>query len=99
MTSATIVRERESGTGWGFTLRVDADATRRLHEATLSWADYNLWSPAGGDAPSAVMLAVIRFLLSRDAADDLPEHFDASLVRRLHHDADAVIPGFITAEG
>ncbi|MCA9297404.1 MAG: hypothetical protein KC983_12825 [Phycisphaerales bacterium] len=99
MTSATIVRERASDGGWGFTLRVDDAATPHLHEATLSWADYNFWSPSGGDAPSAVMLAVVRFLLSRSAADDLPEHFDASLVRRLHRDADVVIPGLITAEG
>jgi len=95
MTSPTIVRERESTSGWAFTIRVQYEGTARLHEATLSWADYNLWSPAGADTPSAVMQAAFQFLTARGHADDLPERFDASLARRLHADADVVVPTLI----
>jgi hypothetical protein len=88
--------ERELPAGWVFELRVvDADGGTRMVTLSLSWADYNLWSASGGDTPSAVAEAVVMFLGSRGGASSLRDKFDASLVRRLHPDADAALPGFI----
>ena len=42
-----------------------------------------------------VASAVVQFLLSRSPAGELRATFDASLARRLHDDADTVLPGFI----
>lgn len=91
-----IVGEREGPAGWTFVAQVlDDDGRLRRHDVTLSWADYNLWSASGADEPAAVAAAVVEFLLSRCDPDELRGSFDASIARRLHGDADDVLPGFI----
>ncbi len=90
----TIISETETsatGPGWEFLIAVGEQQI----VLTLSWADYNLWSPSGGDPPAEVALAVVRFLMDRDGAGSLKPSFDCSLARRLHPDADAEIPGMI----
>lgn len=91
-----IEREEATDRGWRFSVSViDTGGRSTSHRLDVSWADYNLWSADGGDAPAAVAEAVIGFVLDHVAADDsapLPDRFDASMVRRWHRDADAEIP-------
>ena len=88
-----IVSETEMGDGWFFEVRLaERPAVLTLR---LSWADYDLWSADGTDAPHAVATAVIRFLLSHTPAADLPEQIDASTARRRYPGADERIPGLI----
>ncbi len=64
-------------------------------ELTLSWADYDWWSPTGCHPPSEVALAVLRVLMS--APSDIAREYvatmriDASSVRRRIPDADRLV--------
>jgi len=91
-----ITDESEQTGGWEFQAQV-LDENGRLYRCTmhLSWADYNLWSPGGADAPAAVAEAALAFLLSRQSAQQIKSRFDASLVRRLDPAADEQIPPLI----
>jgi len=91
-----IIDEQEITAGWQFQAQIlDDQGQLHLIQLTLAWADYNLWSPAGVDEPACVAEAVVRFMLSRSDASEIKTSLDASLVRRLHHDADAIIPSLI----
>jgi hypothetical protein len=91
-----IASEKESGGGWAFEARViDAAGASHRFQVTLSWADYDHWSPGGGVEPARVAEAVIRFLLDRMPAGELRSKLDASLARRLFADADETIPRVI----
>jgi hypothetical protein len=91
-----IVSEREGRSGWVFTAQVlDEGGTLRRHEVNLSWADYNLWSGSGADEPARVAAAVLRFLLTRQPASEVPPRLDAASARRRYPDADAQIPRLV----
>ena len=96
MAQIEILSECELPAAWRFDAQVldDAGALRK-HVLTLSWADYNLWSQDGSDEPARVADAVLNFLLMRGGADVIPAKLDASRARRLHADADRVIPTLI----
>lgn len=81
--------ERAIPGGLAFSVVLDDGAAGRALEIRLHWADYNLWSPDGADAPERVALAVARFVRAR--MDPLPESLDAALLRRRFPDADATI--------
>jgi hypothetical protein len=87
----------ESGPGgWTFELQsLDDGGVLRRHRLRLSWADYNHWSRTGSDPPARIAEAVLAFVLSRQAAADVPASFDASSVRRWHPDADDAVPSMI----
>ncbi|MCI0362283.1 MAG: hypothetical protein L0Y44_11370 [Phycisphaerales bacterium] len=96
MAQVEILSEKDRPSGWEFSAQVLDDAGRiKACRMTLSWADYNLWSADGSDAPALVAEAVISFLVSRDHSVELADHFDASLARRKFRDADEQIPRFI----
>ena len=97
MQEVEVVKEEEHSNGWSFQLLVE-DAVAKppsKHTLRLSWADYNLWSGDGADPPHAVAEAVVRFLLSRITAADLPASIDAGSARRRYPEADREIPGLI----
>jgi len=91
-----IISEREQAGGWAFDAQVldDSGGLHRL-ALTLSWADYNLWSPDGSAEPQRVAAAVLWFLLSKQSPDELREKFDAALARKQFPDADDRIPQLI----
>ena len=96
MANVEILSEQQGQQGWTFETQVlESDGTLRRHQVTLSWADYNLWSPDGRDVPARVVQAMLDFVLDRLDADDLPSKLDASLARRRFADADATIPKLI----
>jgi hypothetical protein len=92
-----ITSEEETASGWQFSAQIlhnNGDLQRcTLH---LSWADYNLWSPNGADAPEKVAEAALRFLISRQPATELKQSFDASLLRRIAPDADESVSRWIS---
>jgi len=91
-----IVSERDSRSGWTFTAQVlDDGGSLRRHEVSLSWADYNLWSGSGADEPAEVAAAVLRFLLTKLEASEVPARLDAATARRRYPDADAHIPRLV----
>lgn len=93
-----ILAERETVGGWLFEVRVSPPAGEaRRFTLRLSWADYNLWSGDGSDRPEAVARGVMAFALSRQPAAELAPAFDAARLRRVHADADDVIPRWIGA--
>ena len=98
MARIEIVREHERPGGWTFEVDIGGDledaAVRRVR-LSLAWADYNLWSPDGGDAPERIAEAVLAFLLSKKGARDLRPAFDAAVARLLYPEADRAIPGLI----
>jgi hypothetical protein len=91
-----IIAEREGPKRWEFDMQTldDAGGLRRV-TMTLGWADYNLWSSDGSDAPAKVAEAALLFLMKRGAPDGIPSKFDASFARRKFPDADEVIPKLI----
>jgi len=96
LSQVEILSEQERPGHWRYQVQVLDDAgVLRQHTLTLSWADYNLWSSDGSEAPSRVADAALNFLLSREAAPALPAKFDCSLARRRHAEADRVIPTLI----
>jgi len=91
-----IVSEREGRAGWVFTAQVlDEGGTLRRHDVNLAWADYNLWSGSGADEPARVAAAVLRFLLTKQEADEVPAQLDAATTRRRYPDADTEIPRLV----
>jgi len=96
MANIEILSEHQGERGWTFDAQVlESDGTLRRHRVTLSWADYNLWSPDGRDVPARVVHAMLDFVLDRLDGDDLPPRLDASLARRRFADADERIPKLI----
>jgi hypothetical protein len=96
MPQVEIISEQELGNAWRFAVQILGDGGD-LHRRTmtLAWADYNLWSNDGADAPAKVAEAVLVFLLGKLLPDQLPEKFDASIARRRFADADEDIPRLI----
>jgi len=91
-----VLSETEVHGAWEYRVQVLDDAGKlSAHRITLSWADYNLWSAAGGDEPAAVAVAAMMVLLSRHAPATLRSRFDLSLVRRLMPEADTLIPSAV----
>ena len=92
-----ITREEEQNGCWMFDVEVETEeATKiRLHQLRLSWEDYDLWVRDGTVEPSAVGLAVLRYLETLDDLSDLPERIDSSFPRRRCAGADEAIPGLI----
>lgn len=86
-----VLSEREAGPMWVFGIR--DNASRRTFEVSMSWADYDLWSPEGAHPPSEVACAAAEVLLEALAAADgaLPRRLDVSLARRHRRDADAAV--------
>ena len=82
-----VESERELGAGWEFDVVIEPDDRRQM---TLSWADYELWS-GGAKPPSQVAERVVRFAASRRLLTRLRPRFDASTVRRLAPDMDALL--------
>ncbi len=93
-----IITERENANGWSYQVQIASGNSPQPRRFTmlLSWADYNHWSFTGSDSPQRVAEAVLRFVLSHLDPAELPDQFDASLVRRRFPDADAEIPKLIS---
>jgi hypothetical protein len=91
-TPLEIVGERETANGWRFAAQaLGEDGALAACDLSLSFADYNLWSPDGTLPPSRVAEAVLRFMLSRMKPSELPAKFNAAQARRMFHDADKMI--------
>ena len=92
-----ITREEEQNGCWMFDVEIEAEqATQiRLHQLRLSWEDYDLWVRDGTVEPSAVGLAILRYLENVDDLSGLPERIDSSFPRRRCPGADEEIPRLI----
>jgi len=91
-----ILSESDATSCWLFDIQVLDDAgALTQHQVRLSWADYNLWSADGTDAPARVAEAAVQFLLSHLPPSELPTNFDASIARRMFANADEHIPQYI----
>jgi hypothetical protein len=96
MTRIEMTNEQEGSGGWTFDAHIArADAAARRCRLSLSFADYNLWSSSGTDAPSQVARAVVAFMLEKLQPEAMPTSFDASIARRKFSDADVAIPKLI----
>jgi len=91
-----ITDEQEGEGGWTFGVHV-RDEARNDHRCRvhLSWADYNLWSPNGADAPAEVAKAAVAFLYARRGMKALKSSFDVAMLRRIDPDADETVPQWI----
>jgi len=92
-----ITREEEQNGCWMFDVEVETqDATPvGVHQLRLSWEDYDLWVRDGTVEPSAVGLAILRYLETLGDLTDLPTRIDSSFPRRRCARADEAIPGLI----
>ncbi len=99
MDQIRVLQEEASARGWAFQVAVRHEAAREsIHRITLSWADYDLWSPGGSDPPARVVEAAVRFLIDHLGGETLPASFDASIARRRVAGADQSIPRMISGE-
>lgn len=91
-----ILSEHEIPTGWVFDAHFLAESGK-LHPIalTLSWADYNLWSPDGTDEPQKVAEAVLSYLAAKTPLAEIRSKLEASQLRRMFEDADDSIPNHI----
>jgi len=78
-----IDSESERDQGWLFTAQIEM----RCINLTLSWADYNYWSPDGRDEPSYVASVILEIMLEL-GTDNIPLRFDASMVRHVIEGSD-----------
>ncbi len=91
-----ILSEHEIPTGWVFDAHLLEESGQLIPIAlTLSWADYNLWSPDGTDEPNKVAEAVLSYLAVKTPLVEIRPKLDASQLRRMFDDADASIPNYI----
>ncbi len=91
-----ILSEHEIPAGCVFDAHFLADSGELQPIAlTLSWADYNLWSPDGADEPQKVAEAVLSYLAAKTPVDEIRPKLDASQLRRMFDDADDAIPNHI----
>jgi len=81
-----VISEIEEENGLTFSARLGEQTC----ELSLSWADYNLWSPDGTRSPSIVAGAVLRVLLEHGPSE-IPLHLDASILRRLIDGGDRLV--------
>ena len=97
MSDVEIIAEQALPAGWAFEAQwIDADtAALRATRITLTWADYNLWSPDGSDEPANVAAAALRFWLRHDPDQVIPAAFDAAILRRKFAGADEQITALI----
>ena len=77
--------------GWSYDVTVFADGRVSRHTVTLSFQDYDHWSH-GRVGPSRVVDAAMRFILDRRKADEVPQRFDCSMLRRTDPDVDGELP-------
>lgn len=91
-----ILLEREIPTGWVFDAHFLTESGKLQPIAlTLSWADYNLWSPDGTDEPQKVAEAVLSYLAAKTPLVQIRPKLEASQLRRMFDDADDAIPNYI----
>lgn len=92
-----INREVEQNGCWMFDVTVESQEPTqvRLHQLRLSWEDYDLWVRDGTVEPSAVGLAILRYLETLGDLSDLPDRIDSSFPRKRCAQADEAIPGLI----
>lgn len=90
-----LLQEQDTGAGWTWVAQVlDAAGAMTRHEIRLAWADYDLWCE-GRRPPAAVAEAAYGFLLAHAAELAARDRVDLSWTRRVHADADSVIPGLV----
>jgi hypothetical protein len=95
-----ILTETEGDRGWQFQAQVvHEDGSLRRIRIDLSWADYDWWCPDGSVPPAAVIEGVLQWLIEHPSERPLPERLDASLVRRMHRDADRDIRRMLSPGG
>ena len=93
-----ITREEEQNGCWMFEVALESEdepTPIRLHQLRLSWEDYDLWVRDGTVEPSAVGLAVLKYLQTLGDLAELPDRIDSSYPRRRCSRADEAIPGLI----
>ncbi|MBM44451.1 MAG: hypothetical protein CMJ36_05515 [Phycisphaerae bacterium] len=81
-----VISEQEEESGLKFSITFGGEACT----LSLSWADYNLWSPDGTRPPSIVAVAVLRVLLEH-GPEKIPASLDASVLRRLIDGGDQLV--------
>lgn len=81
MADIEIVTETEQANGWLYHVRVFDGGKKHEYQATLSWADYDLWC-RGRIAPQKVVHAAFLFLLAHEPASEILEQFDCAIIRR-----------------
>lgn len=86
-----VITETDTGRGWRFDVRVEADGQSHDHEVTLNWSDYDHWCH-GQVAPERVVKAAFEFLLRREPASAILGRFDCAVIRRYFPDVDAELP-------
>jgi hypothetical protein len=95
-----ILTETEGERGWHFTAQVvRPDGSLHAIRMELAWADYDWWCPDGSIPPVGVIEAVLQWLMDHPGERPLPQRLDASLVRRMHPDADLAIRRMLSPGG
>ena len=81
-----VISELEQENGWKFSVTFGEQAC----ELSLSWSDYNFWSPGGTLPPANIADAVARVMLEHGPSE-IPIRLDASLLRRLIDGGDQLV--------
>lgn len=94
-----LLGEREVAGGWHYDAQiVFADGSMRRLAITLSWSDYQHWSPDGATAPSQIADAVLRVVASSIERFAGMESIDASTARRRVERGDEIIRATLRRE-
>ena len=91
MSVIEVHSEQETARGWTYQVAIRREAgPETTHTVTLAWVDHEHWS-GGVVAPSRVIEALIRYMLTREAEHPIPAKFDASTVRRWFPEVDEAL--------
>jgi hypothetical protein len=89
---ATVQSETETEHGWSFRVVLEhPGGAPTEHSMTMSWVDYNYWSPGGTVAPERVAAWIAAFVGERREPGVPPAKFDASTVRRWFPELDRAL--------
>jgi len=95
---ATIQSERATSHGWEFNAGVESGAGVSTHIVSLDWADHDHWS-GGAVPPSRVAEAVLRVAAAHLPGGGTPSRFNASTLRRMLPNLDALVRAEIDRDG
>lgn len=94
MAEIEVTDEVESTHNWSYRVVIYDQGRAYTFQVSLAFSDYDHWS-RGRVAPSRVVEAAFKFLLSREGPQEIMRRFDCAVIRRYFPEVDKELPGLL----